>query len=47
MELSNGLMPMLKPSRKFLVIEETSVLLPVPVGLCPFWRRLVVIMPRL
>jgi hypothetical protein len=47
MELSNGLAARPKPSRKFLVTQETYVLLPVPVGPCPFWRRLVVIMPRL
>jgi hypothetical protein len=29
------------------MIEGTSVPLPVLVGLRPFWRRLVVIMPRL
>jgi hypothetical protein len=47
MELSNGLTARLKPSRRFLVIEGISVLLPVPVGPCPFWKRLAVIMPRL
>jgi hypothetical protein len=45
--LSNGLTARLKLSRKFLVTEGTSVLLPVPVGPCRFLKRLVVIMPRL
>jgi hypothetical protein len=47
MELSNGLTARSKLSRKFLVTERTSMPLPVPVGLCLFRRRLVVIMPRL
>jgi hypothetical protein len=34
-----------KLSRKFLVAEETSVPLPMPVGPCLFWRWLVAIMP--
>jgi hypothetical protein len=47
MELSNGLTVRSKPSRRFLVTEGIFVLLPVPVGPCPFWKRLAVIMPRL
>ena len=47
MELSNGLMARPKPSRRFLVTEGIFVLLSVPMGPCLFWKRLVVIMPRL
>jgi hypothetical protein len=47
MKLSNGLTVRLKLSRKFLVTEGTSLPLPMPVGPYLFWRRLVVIMPRL
>jgi hypothetical protein len=46
-EVTNGLTARSKLSRKFLVTEGTSVPLPVPVGPCLFWRRLVVIMPSL
>jgi hypothetical protein len=46
-KLSNGLTAKSKLSRKFLVTEGTYVPLPVPVGSFLFWRRLVVIMPRL
>jgi hypothetical protein len=47
MELSNGLTARPKPSRRFLVTKGIFVLLPVPVGPCPFWKRLAVITPRL